>query len=98
MGPFLLSRLQDLPYVVRGWLESGRSAVLSMPSAVIPSERSYLLNPAHLDFAQITMGESEALDTDFRLMRPLSGGDNTDAASMPVPARKATAQQKSSRH
>lgn len=72
--------------------------MLSMPSAVVPAERSYLLNPAHPDFAQIIMGESKALDTDFKLMRPLSGGDSIDAALMPVPARKATAQQQSSRH
>ena len=72
MGPFLLSRLQDLPYIVRSWLKSGRSAVLSMPSAVVPAERNYLLNPGHPDFARIVMGEPEALDTDFRLMQPLA--------------------------
>ena len=35
------------------WVTSRASAVLSVPSAIIPSERNYLLNPAHPDFARI---------------------------------------------
>lgn len=65
-------RRDALQRIGRDWLESGRSAVLAVPSAVVPAERNYLLNPAHPDFARIIMGEPEALDTDFRLMRPLS--------------------------
>jgi RES domain-containing protein len=35
------------------WVKSGASAVLSVPSAVVPNERNYLLNPAHPDFKKI---------------------------------------------
>ncbi|OLD97123.1 MAG: hypothetical protein AUI36_45665 [Cyanobacteria bacterium 13_1_40CM_2_61_4] len=31
----------------RGWIERGKTAVLRVPSAVIPEESNYLLNPAH---------------------------------------------------
>lgn len=51
----------------RDWLVQGPSAVLVVPSAVVPAEHSYLLNPRHPDFARIIIGEPEALETDLRL-------------------------------
>ncbi|MEO5924239.1 MAG: RES family NAD+ phosphorylase [Bryobacteraceae bacterium] len=35
------------------WAAGKVTAVMSVPSAVIPHERNYLLNPAHPDFAKI---------------------------------------------
>jgi RES domain-containing protein len=35
------------------WIANGRSAVLVVPSAVVPEESNYLLNPAHPDFKRI---------------------------------------------
>lgn len=35
------------------WIESMESAVLKVPSAIIPNEVNYLLNPAHPDFKRI---------------------------------------------
>jgi RES domain-containing protein len=35
------------------WFHESRSAVLSVPSAVSPLERNYLVNPAHRDFRKI---------------------------------------------
>lgn len=56
----------------RAWLESGVTAVLDVPSAVLPGERNYLLNARHPDFARIRIGASELLDVDTRLLRNLS--------------------------
>ena len=53
------------------WLKSARTAVLSVPSAVVPAERNYLLNPRHPDFARIVIGEPQSLQTDTRLLRNL---------------------------
>lgn len=50
------------------WLEGGASAVLRVPSVVIPAEFNYLLNPAHPDFAKIRIGEAEDLHFDPRLL------------------------------
>lgn len=80
-----LDRRYALQRIGRDWLAGGHSAVLAVPSAVVPAERNYLLNPEHPDFARIIMGEPEALDTDFRLMRPLSAGDGADTAGRPAP-------------
>lgn len=55
----------------QAWLESGQSAVLNVPSAVVPAERNLLLNPRHPDFARIVIGEPQSLQTDIRLLRNL---------------------------
>ncbi|HRP24404.1 MAG TPA: RES family NAD+ phosphorylase [Thauera sp.] len=55
------------------WLAEGTSAVLAVPSAVVPAERNYLLNPRHPDFARVILGEPKALDVDVRLLRNLRG-------------------------
>jgi len=53
------------------WLKSGQTAVLNVPSAVVPAERNYLLNPRHPDFARIVIGQARSLQTDTRLLRNL---------------------------
>jgi len=35
------------------WLDSGESLALAVPSAIVPRERMYLLNPAHAGFNQL---------------------------------------------
>jgi len=37
------------------WLRSNESAVLRVPSAVLSGDWNYLINPRHLDFAQISI-------------------------------------------
>jgi len=81
-----LDRRDALQRIGRDWLAQGRSALLAVPSAVLPAERNYLLNPRHPDFSLIIMGEPEARDTDLRLMRNLSAGDGADAAGRPTPS------------
>lgn len=50
------------------WIKQGRSAVLEMPSVIIPGESNYLLNPAHPDFKKITFGNPELFSFDPRLL------------------------------
>jgi len=49
------------------WLQSAISPVLRVPSAVLPTEFNYLLNPAHPDFTSIRIGSSRDLLLDERL-------------------------------
>ena len=51
------------------WAAARESAVLVVPSAVVPQEHNFLLNPQHPDFAQIRIGRSTAFDFDQRLIR-----------------------------
>jgi RES domain-containing protein len=49
------------------WLQSGESAVLRVPSAVVPGDWNYLINPQHLDFAQISTEPPVPIHFDERL-------------------------------
>ena len=51
------------------WLEAQTSAVLRVPSVLVPEECNYLLNPRHADFDAIGIGEPEELRLDPRLLR-----------------------------
>lgn len=51
------------------WLRSGKSAVLVMPSSIVPEEFCLLVNPAHPDSASITASKSRRWLYDPRLTR-----------------------------
>jgi RES domain-containing protein len=43
------------------WVTQLESAVLSVPSAIVPAERNYLLNPRHPAFKEIRVNAAEPL-------------------------------------
>lgn len=51
------------------WLRRGRTAVLEVPSVIVPSEKNYLLNPRHPDFARIRIGRPAPFVFDPRLWK-----------------------------
>lgn len=51
------------------WIRRASSAVLAVPSAVIPAETNYLINPAHPGFAKLQIGTPELFITDLRLIK-----------------------------
>ena len=60
----------SLRRIGRAWLEAGRSAILKAPSAIVPIEHNYLLNPLHPDFRSLRLQEAEPFEIDKRLLRP----------------------------
>lgn len=50
------------------WVKESRSAVLELPSVIIPAEPNYLLNPAHSDFKRIRIGKPTPFSFDPRLI------------------------------
>ena len=52
------------------WVKSGSSAVLRVPSVLVPEEKNYILNPAHGDFASVSISEPRPLEFDRRLWHP----------------------------
>jgi RES domain-containing protein len=50
------------------WLRARRHAVLAVPSAVVPSEHNFLLDPTHPDFAAIAVGRPVPFRFDPRLL------------------------------
>ncbi len=50
------------------WVKEARSAVLELPSVIIPGESNFLINPAHPDFQKIAIGKPEPFGFDSRLL------------------------------
>jgi RES domain-containing protein len=61
-----LEALKDIGTV---WAERASTAILAVPSTVIPAERNYLLNPAHRDFKRIRLGKPIAFRFDARMWK-----------------------------
>lgn len=50
------------------WVRESRSAVMKLPSALIPGESNFLLNPRHPEFKKIVIGPPEPFSFDPRLL------------------------------
>lgn len=57
----------EMAEIGRSWAVKGATAVISVPSAVVPEERNYILNPRHPDFSSILVVETSPVDIDVRL-------------------------------
>jgi hypothetical protein len=84
------------------WVAGGNSAVLRVPSTLVPGESTFLLNPRHPDFRKLRIGNSGfAIGVD-RSQRPFRGflprenhssrplrdhGNCETAQATPVPVR-----------
>lgn len=64
-----LAAREQLQAVGGDWVRRQSSAVLAVPSAVIPAETNYLLNPLHPSFSKIEIGEPQDFVTDLRLIK-----------------------------
>jgi len=51
------------------WIKAARSAVLSVPSVLVPFERTLLVNPKHPDFKKIKIRDTGRFALDPRLKR-----------------------------
>ena len=58
--------LQRIGYA---WLAAGTSAILRVPSVIVPAEYNYLLNPAHADFGRIAIGPKMSAQFDSWLVK-----------------------------
>ncbi|HLH93212.1 MAG TPA: RES family NAD+ phosphorylase [Xanthobacteraceae bacterium] len=52
------------------WLAEGRTALLQVPSALLPATFNWLLNPVHIDAARIKIAEIIETPFDSRLLPP----------------------------
>jgi RES domain-containing protein len=63
----------DPPEAIRrigqDWLRRAQTLCLKVPSAIIPQESNYLLNPLHPEFGKLTLGLAEDFRFDRRLAR-----------------------------
>jgi len=74
-------RIEDLPAAWRrqpgplelqdvgtDWAKAGKTVCLRVPSAVVPGEHNFLLNPRHGDFGRLRIGKPEPFEFDQRLV------------------------------
>jgi RES domain-containing protein len=60
---------ESLKDIATGWVERSASAVLEVPSAVIPSEWNYLINLKHADFTRIRIEDPTPFAFDPRMWK-----------------------------
>jgi RES domain-containing protein len=60
---------ESLAAIGASWAASATSAVLAVPSAVIPQENNYLLNPSHSDFPRVTILDPSPFTFDSRIWK-----------------------------
>lgn len=51
------------------WLRSSRTAVRQVPSAIVPSEKNFLLNPQHRDFSKLKASRPQEFMFDPRMWK-----------------------------
>jgi RES domain-containing protein len=51
------------------WVAEGRSLILQVPSAIIPTAANFLINPSHPDFGELVIGRPERFAFDARLLK-----------------------------
>lgn len=61
------------PAIGDRWIKEQRSAVLKVPSVVVPEEFNFLLNPTHPDFEKIEIGRPTVYHFDPRLKNDTGG-------------------------
>ena len=61
------------------WFEEERSVVLSVPSAIIPVAKNFLINPFHPDFRALERGQPVPFSWNARLFQRPDGEEDRDA-------------------
>ena len=56
-----------LQRIGRDWLDADETALLRVPSVLVPQEFNFILNPAHEDLSQLTIGMPDRFTIDTRL-------------------------------
>ncbi len=69
LGPSWRTDLEATRRAGDEWLRSGRTALLRMPSVIVPATRNVLINPQHPDSTQIRVAHVHHHGIDPRLLR-----------------------------
>ena len=51
------------------WVRKGASLILRVPSAIIPDEYNLVINPSHIDFEKIKIGQPQPFSLDERMWK-----------------------------
>ena len=56
----------------KAWLHAGETALMQVPSVIVPEEANYLVNPRHADFSRLVIHPPAPFTIDRRLFGPSS--------------------------
>ncbi|MEQ1912737.1 MAG: RES family NAD+ phosphorylase, partial [Vicinamibacterales bacterium] len=59
----------ELTTIGERWLRAAKTVALSVPSAVLPRERNFIINPAHRDFDKVMVASTEPFSFDPRMWK-----------------------------
>ena len=59
-----------LKEIGKAWLDVGETALMQVPSVIVPEEPNYLLNPLQPDFTQLAIRAPAQFEIDRRLFGP----------------------------
>lgn len=66
----------DLQLLGDSWAKAGTSLALRVPSAVVPRQHNYLINPEHSGLPDLKVSPPEPFDFDLRLLPKLRAEGN----------------------
>jgi RES domain-containing protein len=61
------------------FIRAATAVLLIVPSALVPGERNFLLNPAHPEYSEITLRAPEPITLDYRLV-PVGWGASAEVS------------------
>src|SRR5262249_12815088 len=64
----------ELQLLGDAWAKAGTSLALRVPSAVVPQQHNYLINPAHPGLSGLEISPPEPFDFDLRLLPKVGAG------------------------
>ena len=63
------SNLEYTQWIGGEFLKNNQSLALKVPSAIVPQEHNYLINPQHFEFEPVKVIKTELLELDKRLLQ-----------------------------
>lgn len=64
-----LLKKQTEPDIGSHWAQAAETVIMIVPSAVVPQENNYILNPKHPDFAKLKIQTAENFKLDERMLK-----------------------------
>ena len=69
LSPDWRNRPDQTRQLTRSWFVERRTALLRVPSVIVPAAGNYLLNPLHPDATRVTIVDKQTVEFDARLFR-----------------------------
>ena len=66
---YLSSSKSSLQALGDEWIDLGRTPILAVPSAIVPQDSNYLINPLHTQFERLIIDRPQPFNFDARMWK-----------------------------